>query len=373
MSRLTTPTIRVLIAALPFAALAAPADALASSIPVPPPASFGELVAMMPADAVSADGATITYTDMTLLWERIGATDEAARLDSFGELAVRETFGITPQLFDDRFAQVDESEAEVGFNVTHIERELAVIAPPRRIVIDVTSVSPGTIDAAIESNPVWAERVTRVDTDHGSYVDWGDGTEIDPTATSPFRPLGQAGQFAMVGDPATTVRTIVAADAEAVLATAAGASDSAMTTDFLGAIGEVLAHEVVMQAMIQPGATPFAPPIDVSPELIEALLDDAVLVQPYLGIAVVEIADDDGSRTDVILVYPDEASAGTSAPFVEEALASGLDVGTQQPLADLLPGASVTVDGVTVRVGLPEPGSFAQAIQMLQRRSLFPS
>ena len=98
-----------------------------------------------------------------------------------------------------------------------------------------------------------------------------------------------------------------------------------------------------------------------------------MLVQPYLGIAVVEIADDDGPRTDVILVYPDEASAGTNAPFVEEALASGVDLGTQQPLADVLPGASVTVDGVTVRVELPEPGSFAQAIQMLQRRSLFPS
>ena len=153
MSRRTTPALRVLIAAIPFAALAAPADAHATSIPVAPPASFGELVAMMPADAVSADGAMITYTDMTLLWERIGATDEAARLDSFGELAVRETFGITPQLFDNRFAQVDESEAEVGFNFTQIDRELAVIAPPRRIVIDVTSVSPGTIDAAIESNP----------------------------------------------------------------------------------------------------------------------------------------------------------------------------------------------------------------------------
>jgi hypothetical protein len=39
----------------------------------------------------------------------------------------------------------------------------------------------------------------------------------------------------------------------------------------------------------------------------------------------------------------------------------------------VLPGASVTVDGMTVRVVLPEAGSFALAIQMLQRRALFPS
>jgi hypothetical protein len=346
----------------------------ATSEPPTTSTGFTDLLTMVPADALSADGVIITYTDMTLLWDRVGAgPDEASRLDALGELAVRETFGIPPQLFDNRLAQVDEARAEVGFSALEIVRELAVMAPPRNIFIDVTSVPPDSIDAAIESNPLWADRAMRVESGHGQYVDWGDGQEIDPAAISPFRPLGQAGQLAILGDPATAVRTLDAADAEAVLATAAGAGESALTSDVLGPIDEVLADEVVMQAMIQPGPTLFAPPLSASAEQIAAIMEQTVLVQPYLGIGVVEIADGDGSRTEVILVNPDENSAVASAVTVEETLASGIDTATQQPLADVLPGASVTVDGVTVRVVLPEPGSFALAIQMLQRRALFPS
>jgi hypothetical protein len=357
------------------------ASVVAMSSPVSatsePPATsngFTDLLTMVPADAVSADGVMMTYTDMTLLWERVGAgPDEASRLDALGELAVRETFAIPPQLFENRLAQVDEAREEVGFSALEIDRELAVMAPPHNIFVDVTSVTPDTIDAAIESNPVWSERLTRVDTDHGSYVDWGDGLEIDPSTTSPFRPLGQAGQLAILGDPATVVRTLDAADAEAALAAAAGAGESAAATDVLGPIADVLTDDVVMQAMIQPGPNPFAPPPNASAEQLAAMMDQMVLVQPYLGIAVVEIADEDGSRVEVILVNPDEDSAVTSAATVEDALASGIDTATQQPLADVLPGASVTVDGMTIRVVLPEAGSFALAIQMLQRRALFPS
>ena len=354
------------------AAVSSPVSA--TSEPPTTTSDFTDLLMMMPADAVSGDSALITYTDMTLLWERVGAgPDEASRLDALGQLSVRETFGMPPQVFNNRLAQVDEAREEVGFSTLEIDRELAVMAPPRNIFIDVTSVTPDAIDAAIESNPVWSERLTRVDTDHGSYVDWGDGLEIDPSTTSPFRPLGQAGQLAILGDPATTVRTLVAADVEAVLAAAAGAGESAVTTAVLGPVADVLADDVVMQAMIQPGVNPFAPPIGASAEQMESIIEQTVLVQPYLGIAIVEIADEDGSRTEVILVNPDEASAATSAATVEEALASGIDPATQQPLGDVLPDASVTVDGVTVRVELPEPGAFALAIQMLQRRSLFPS
>ena len=372
MTTLTAQARHVLLASVSLAALALPADAAEAT--TAPPSSFADMLAMMPADAVLDPAAFITYTDMTLVWDRVGAgTDAESRLDSLGDLNALGT--VFPQLFDNGFgdASIEQSEAEVGFSFLQIERELAVVAPPRRVIIDVTSVSPDVIDAAIESNPVWSERVTRVDTEHGSYVDWGDGSGFDPTARSPFRPLGQAGQFVVLGDPATTVRTITASDAEAVLATTEGAADSATTTAVLGPIAEVLADDVVMQAIVQPGANPFMPPVTGSAEEIEAALEQARLVLPSIGVGIVQVADGDNTRTEVLLVHFDAASATANVELVETALAEGVDANTQVPLAETFPDATVTVDGVVVRVDVSGEGTFREAYRLLGDRALFPS
>lgn len=356
-------------------AVSVSSTASATTEPDPGGASeFAELVAMLPADAVTNDAALIVYTDMTLLWERIGVgTDAQARLDAMVDLAAPGTFSTTPQLFGSRQAQVEEARAEVGFSFLEIDRELAVSAPPDNIFIDVTTVAPEAIDAAVASNPVWSERVNHVVGEHGRYIDWGDGREVDPTAISPLRPLGQAGQLAVIGDPATTVRTLDAADVEAVLATTAGEGESATTTHVLGSIVDVLGDELVMQAFVQPSPTMFAPPVNASPEVIEQLFEDIELAPPYLGIAIVEIADGDGTRTEALLVYPNETTAVESAEFVETALTEGVDLTTMEPLADVFPHVTVAVDGAVVRVDVSGEGAFRRLYHLLMSRSLFPS
>lgn len=374
---------RFVLGALALVSIAAPSTPAIAGSSVPPSggSDFAELLAMVPAESVAADSGLVYYTDMALLWERVGVgSGEQERLDAMGELGGPDTYSITPQVFGTRFALIDEARAEVGFSFADIERELAVIAPPRSIFIDVTSVPADAIHAAIDSDPVWADRVTRVDSGHGEYVDWGDGGDIDPSAISPLRPLGQAGQLAVLGDPATTVRTLDAADVESVLATTAGAGESAADSLVLGPISDALTDETVMQAIVQPSPPLFDPAAvllgsQLDPaqlEQFEQLLENTVLMQPYLGLAIIEIADGGSTRTEVLLVHVDEASAAANASLAEAMLGEGVDLVSGIPLAETFPNASVAVDGRVLRIDVSSDAAFRQAVNMLTSRALFP-
>ena len=351
----------------------------AASVPTDPDGGlmpFEQSLDRIPASALEADGAMVTYVDMDLAWNRAGiGSDPDERLDRVGALFEPSTWTQTPQLFGQSAVLVDEARAEVGFTTFEIGREIAVLAPPRNITIAETSVSSDDVDAAVESDPLWASELTTVETPGGAYYQWSD----DPTAPnvdriSPMRPLGQGGQLAVVADDAGSIVVRTLEDADTVLATMAGGTDSLLDTDFFAAAVAALGKGAVLQAMGVPQPQPFDPAVVVlGTEAIEELLEDVVLVPAYDGLLIAELYDGGQSQTKLLFVYGDEASAGESAPIFEQALAEGVNTTTMEPLADVFPGASVSTDGAVVVVTMPSEGAYRIAQRMLFERALFPA
>jgi hypothetical protein len=331
----------------------------------------------LPASALDAEGATLTYVDMDLAWDRAGVGADGRRLDQLGVLVDPESWTQPPQLFSQRAAQVDAAEAEVGFSMFDIEREIAVLAPPRNVTIAETSVTSDDIAAAVESDPLWSTDLTTVESADGAYFQWTD----DPAAPhvdriTPMRPLGQGGQLAVVADDAgsTVVRTLDPADMEAVLSTVAGSASSLLDTEFFAATVDALGKGAVLQAIGVPAPQPFDPGLQVlSTEALAQALPDVALVPAYGGVLIAELYDGERTQTEVLFAYGDAATAASSAPAFEQALAEGIDTTTNRPLAEILPGASVSVDGAVVVVTLPSQDGYRRAQQMLFARALFPT
>jgi hypothetical protein len=340
---------------------------------------FEQSLDLLPATALDRDGAMLLYVDMELAWQRAGVGgDPDERLDNIGALIDLATWTQAPQLFSQRFALVDEARAEVGFTMFDIDREVAVLAPPRDIMIAETDVPPEEIAAVLEFDPIWSPELTMVDTPYGGYFQWGD----DPTAQdlgriSPFRPFGQGGQLALLGSDAdaTVVRTVDAADVEAVLSTAAGATDSLLDRESIAAAvaGAAGAAGVLQVIASEPVAFDPGSLIIRDPEEVETLLADMVLLEPYNGVVIVDLFDGAQTETKVLLVHADEAAADANADLAEQAIAEGFDPVTRQPLADLIPGAEVAAEGPVVVITLPFEGAYPRAHQMLVRRALFPT
>jgi hypothetical protein len=335
---------------------------------------FEQSLDRLPASALSEESAALYYVDLERAWERAGidpGADERERINAMIELP---TWTQPAQLFGQRSAQLEEARAEVGFTMFDIDREITVQSPPHHTTIADTHVDPETITAAVQSDPLWSPELTTVEHPDGGYFQWGD----DPMATemsrlSPMRPLGQGGQLALIGSDAdaTVVRTVDAADMEALLSTVAGRSDSLLDVDMFAAAVDALGDGVVIQVTAVDEAIAFDPvSLSLSPENFEALLAEMVLLEPYEGVVIAELYDGAESRTEILLVH---ASDEANAELVEQAIAEGIDPITQQPLAEVLPGAEVSTVGPVVVVTLPFEGAYPQAQRMLMQRSLFPT
>ncbi len=334
------------------------------------PTPFEQLLDRVPATALDSDGAMLLYVDMDLAWQRAGVGEaEAERLERIGALADRTTWTQGPQLFAASSRLVAEARAEVGFTMFDIEREVAVLAPPHDLMIADTDVSPDDIATVIELDPMWSAELELVDTPYGAYFQWGtDPAAVHADRISPLRPLGQGGQLTLLGgDTAATVaRTIDAADAEAILSTAAGATDSLL--DAAPAAAAVV-------AVADDGDS------DVLQLIASAALAFATELSPGRHRPVAAVRQHRDRRplrrrettTKVLLVHADEVAAAANAALAEQAIAEGVDPLVRVPLAELLPGAGVSVDGSVVVVTLPFEGAYQQAQRMLIERTLFPS
>jgi hypothetical protein len=337
---------------------------------------FERSLERMPANALDSDSAVLYYVDLELAWERAGIgpdADESERIPAMIELP---TWTQYAQLFGPRFNQLEESRAEVGFTMFDIDREITVQSPPENIFIAETQVDPETVAAAVQSDPLWSPELTMIDHPDGGYFQWGE----DPMATevsrlSPMRPLGQGGQLALIGSDteATVVRTVAAADMEAVLSTVAGRGDSLLDVDLWATAVDALGDGDVIQVTAVDEAIAFDPlNLTLTPEQVEVLGDTMVLLQPYDGVVIAELYDGEEWRTEVLLVHGAEEAASANADLVEQAIAEGIDPVTQEPLADVLPGAEVATVGPVVVITLPFEGAYPRAQQMLMQRSLFP-
>jgi hypothetical protein len=354
----------------------------AASVPTDPeggaPTPFERSLDRVPASALDAESAMVTYVDMDLAWERAGVgTDPAERLDRLGALVEVPTWTQPPQLFGQMAALVDEARAEVGFSLFEIGREIAVLSPPRDIKIAETTATVDDVTAAVQSDPLWSSALATVEHADGTYFEWGD----DPSAPNadlitPMRPLGRGGQLAVVaGDTGSTVvRTLDAADMESVLTTMAGASDSLLDTEFFAAVVNALGDGDVLQATSLAQPQPLDPAaLLLTEQGIEEVLEQIVLVPPYRGVVIAQSYDGAQSSTELLFVYGDAAGAEASAPLFEQALAASINVTTMEPLGGFFPDATVSTEGPVVVVSIPSQDAYRVAQRMMFERSLFPA
>ena len=371
----------MLLAALAVVGALAPivvGSTLPSDPESPAQSPFEQSLDRLPADALDADGAALYYVDLEMAWERAGVGAEVEeRFDRVGSMSTIPTWTQPPFLFAQYFAQLDEARAEVGFTMFDIDREISVQAPPNNVAIAEIRVSADDVAAAVQTDPLWSSQLTTIEHPGGAYFQWGD----DPLATqlelrTPMRPLGQGGQLALIGSDseATVVRTIDPADMEAVLSTAAGNGDSLLDDDFVAGAVAAIGDDEVLQVMAIDEAIRFDPAaLILTPEAIEEILAETVLLQIYDGLMIVDLYDGAETRTEVLLVYPDAEAAETNAALVEQALAENDDLVSAQPLSELLPGAEVSTEGSVVVVALSFEGAYPLAQRMLVQRSLFPT
>ena len=368
------PTV-VLVGALATAVVGSTVPSDPESVAQTP---FEQSLDRLPADALEADGAVLYYVDLELAWERAGVGPEVdERFERVGSMIDLTTWTQPATLFGQYSAQLDEARSEVGFTMFDIDREVSVQAPPNNIAIAEVRVSPDDVTAAVETDPLWSAQLTTIEHPDGGYFQWGD----DPLETqlelrTPMRPLGQGGQLALIGTDgeATVVRTIDAADMEAVLSTSAGDADSLLDDDFVAAAVAALGEGDVLQVMAVDEAIGFDPAaLLLNPDAAEQLLADLVLLQPYDGVVIADLYDGALTSTEVLLVHPDPESAEANAALVEQALAENVDLVSNQPLSELLPDAAVSTEGPVVVVTLPFAGAYARAQRMLVERSLFPT
>ena len=269
---------------------------------------------------------------------------------------------------------LDRSREEIGFTTLDIEREASVLAPPRRVVVADTTVTPDAVRTALTTDPVWSAELTKVDGADGAST----RATMTPRCTSlalavapawPVRPPRRRGL-----DHATVVQTLTADDMQAALATADGSAPSVLDTGPFAAAGRCSTMPASPCSAI---GVPGSDPVHATARRIgghdRATARLAPQLVPYASILVVEVVDpDDTPRTEIEVTHSDDASAAANAQAMAAWLADGTDPVSGRPLSELLPGATVEAVGPVIRVVVDGPGHYHTATDMLLNRVLFP-
>lgn len=337
---------------------------------------LAELMDGVPAAALeSEDDPTLYYVDMDLVWARLDLAEASAdeRLENLGRLGQAETFTITPQLFGNMAAMVDEARDEVGFAVTEIEREITVDALPMSLTIAEATTPEADIVAALETDPIWSDRLQEVGDGEGAYFDWTEGDDelaTDFERISPMRELGAGGQLAVDGDDdgSVVIRTTTSAQMEAALDADDG--PSAADEGDLAVALEALSDGEVVQAVGFTEPLRLGAVDRMTEEQMEAAMEEAMLLDPYSAILLAELVDGDDTRSELLLVHDSEDAAAANVDIVADYVLDGTSMATRQPVSGIFPGAEVTQDGPVVRITMEGDGAFGRPFQGIFQRDI---
>ncbi|MET0579758.1 MAG: hypothetical protein ABW122_13960 [Ilumatobacteraceae bacterium] len=371
----------VLLTVVSLAACGGDDDDGGGSGDAPTDGGFAAMLAAVPDGALGGDGAMLQYVDMQLVWERLGVGDGTAeeRLEALPTTAQVDRYSLVPRLFGDMVMLDDEAREEVGFDITDIEREIAVDLPPSLLRIADVAVAPDVIDAATAADPVWSDRRQVVDAEDATYFDWtADGDELaqDLERRTPMRPYGVGGQLAVSehGDGSRVVRTNESSLLEDALATATGDDGSAATQGPLAGAADAVDGDAVQAIAL--GAMSGMPVI-LSPEDVDRLEPGEGFIGPYRAIVLADViaAGDtagDDPITEVLLLHVTADAAEANVAAVEALLEDGVTTMSGTPVTEVLGdrGVEVEQDGTVVRVTV-EPGHFSAIYSAIVRRDLF--
>lgn len=336
---------------------------------------FAELLDDVPATVLETDDPMLFYVDMDLVWARLDLADADAdeRLENLAGLGQIENYSITPQLFGNMSALVDEAREEVGFAVTEIEREVTIDAAPVSLTIAEVTATQDDIVGALESDPTWSDRLQEVGDGDGAYFDWTDGDEelaTDLARRTPMREIGVGGQLAVDSDDDGSVvtRTVTSALMEATLD---GDGPSVSEEGPFAVALEALGDGEVLQAL---GITE---PLrlgdggrELTPEQRARVMEETTLLEPYGAILLAELIDGEDTRSELLLVHDGDDAADANADIVADYLVDGISTATNQPVSGIFPGAEVTQDGPVVRIALEGDGAFQRPFQAIVQRGI---
>lgn len=239
-------------------------------------------------------------------------------------------------------ASWDEWEAEYGFTLAQVERDLIAGQPPDEVIVFEGSFSPASIAEVLRADPGWAGDLEVVEHEGGSYYRWGEDFAIDPRRASPARPLGRGGRLAVGED--RILRTYGSEAIESALGAIAGdvpsLADVPEMTALAGALDRAGAYAALLTMAVADLAAAGVPE------------GSGPFLEPYRGLAIGPGVGDDGQAFVVIaLVHGDEAAAAANAGRIPEIVATGSSLLTGRPWSDVLEVQEVRRDGtVTVAV-----------------------
>lgn len=344
---------------------------------------FREVLEALPAGVLDGEGGLVAYVDMNLIWERVGVgTDPAERAAFEPWSSLSYNVGPTP-LIGPGSDQADEMRQAVGFDAFDIERALTAGVPPHEIVILDAMVDDETVIDAIHQDPEWSADLQEIDSPAGSYFQWTDDpSAIHPERRSVLRPLGRGGSLALIDADATrVVRTIDPTDIESVLDVVSGTGASVADIPELAAAIDALDGRNVSQGLIWPRPTLLdftslvlgSPTFDsTSPEdQLETLREQALPVNPYLGVVLVEVVDGDSVHTEILVIHPDADTAAANVEPISRHV-SEAHLTTGESAAEVFAAAEVQADGAMVRITVPGDEAFARVVRLLYTRSLLP-
>lgn len=261
-----------------------------------------------------------------------------------------------PLLFGNQQFQLAEARQEVGFTIfDEAEEASAGQMPGTVIVASVTGIDPAVIEAASKADPKWSATSTTATANGASFFDWGD--ELNVTGRTPMRPVGIGGQMQVApgacwrGSGSLVVRTTRRTVMDSV-----ATADPAASVRAAGPLAEAFARlgdGVLLQAFGVAGQVRSA-----AGTFTSVVPTPSATIAGYSGMLAVQVADADAVHAELLIPFETADVAAAAGPVVEQWLASGTSLVRRTPIAEILPGASVTVDGTVVpcrRVGLSVP------------------
>lgn len=307
----------------------------------------------VPASALTT-GSTLSYVDLAAVFQRAGVLDGSEQQQTDAIVSALSEFDLAaPQLFGNRQFQFDEARREVGFTLLDIAQEVTLGSPPNLVTAAaVRHVSPASIDAAVHADPTWSDLLTTVTVDGVSFYDWGD--KLDIKRRTPMRPIGAGGQL-LVDAGAADGDSVIVRTSRRPMMESALAVDPEASVWASGPLASVWDH-------LPPGALvgAFGSISQLSP---------GAAPTPALAVLTLDGAD---VHAELLIPFESGAKAESAAAVIKAWLTEGKSFTTRGPIADLLPGATVSVDGTVVRLASPAPRAFGRFRDILVVRDLPP-
>jgi hypothetical protein len=250
----------------------------------------------------------------------------------------------------ERVADIAAFVDEVGWHVFQVDRFVEYQVPPNNV-----TVMEGRFDE---------DRLTEAlgEPEDGVWVVGDPDGDVDVSATSPARPIGEPLWLSLVDDD----RLVVARTAEDMAAVQGEGDRGTLADDkTLTALAEALDAEDVYSALLHGG--PLAADMTaLPPEQLEQVCEET-LPAPFIGVATGITSSDDGPVLVLAYVHADDEAAAANADALESLVQEGTSLRSQEPWSHTFEVDTIEADGnVTIaRLSLTaeaHPGIWRQLI-----------